>query len=112
MLKVKSIRTYRSKNGNPTFVYSVAGQKADLEAFKKAQGDYYRESEGGEPLWFTTRFIGEEGKLLITSNGNIVPDMSEYDKQASLVAQYGGNFGDVLAKTAIKSLGKDDKAAE
>jgi hypothetical protein len=104
MLKVKSIRTYRSKNGNATFVYAVAGQKSDLEAFKKAQGDYYRESEEGEPLWFTTRFIGDEGNLLITSNGNVVPDMSEFDKQASLVAQYGGNFGDILAKSAIDNL--------
>ena len=104
MLKVKSIRSYRSKSGNPTFVYEVRGEKANLEAFKKAQGDYYRESEDGVALWFTTRFIGEEGTLLITSNGNVVPDMSEFDKQASLVAQYGGNFGDVLAKTALKSI--------
>ena len=104
MLKVKSIRTYRSKNGNATFVYAVAGQKSDLEAFKKAQGDYYRESEEGEPLWFTTRFIGDEGNLLITSNGNVVPDMSEFDKQAILVAQYGGNFGDILANSAIDNL--------
>lgn len=108
MLKVKSIRSYRSKNGNPTFVYSVAGQKTDLEAFKKAQGEYYREDEDGNPLWFTTRFIGDEGNLLITSNGNVVPDMSEFDKQASLVAQYGGNFGDILAKDAIKKLGNKE----
>ena len=108
MLKVKSIRSYRSKNGNPTFVYSVAGQKTELEAFKKAQGDYYREDEDGNALWFTTRFIGDEGNLLITSNGNVVPDMSEFDKQASLVAQYGGNFGDILAKDAIKKLGNKE----
>lgn len=108
MLKVQSIRSYRSKNGNPTFVYSVAGQKSDLEAFKKAQGDYYREDDEKTPLWFTTRYIGEAGNLIITSNGNIVPDMSEFDKQASLVAQYGGNFGDVLAKDAINKLGSKE----
>lgn len=108
MLKVQSIRSYRSKNGNPTFVYSVAGQKSDLEAFKKAQGDYYREDDEKTPLWFTTRYIGETGNLIITSNGNIVPDMSEFDKQASLVAQYGGNFGDVLAKDAINKLGSKE----
>jgi hypothetical protein len=112
MLKVKSIRTYRSKNGNPTFVYSVAGQKTELEAFKKAQGSYHREDEDGTPLWFTTRYIGETGNLLITSNGNVVPDMSEYDKQASLVAQYGGNFGDIIAKKGIESLSKGSKTEE
>jgi len=107
-MKVKCIRTYRSKNGNPTFVYSVEGTKEQLEAFKKSQGDYYREDDDKNPLWFTTRYIGEEGTLMITSNGNVVPDMSEFDKQASLVAQYGGNFGDILAKDGINKL-KGDK---
>jgi hypothetical protein len=107
-MKVTCIRTYRSKKGNPTFVYTVDGSKEQLDKFKKAQGDYYREDEDGKPLWFTTRYIGEEGMLMITSNGNIVPDMSEFDKQASLVSQYGGNFGDILAKDGIEKL-KGDK---
>jgi hypothetical protein len=111
MLKVNCIRTYRSKNGNPTFVYSVEGSKEDMASFKKAQGSYYREDEDKNPLWFTTRYIGEDGKLLITTNGNIVPDMSEFDKQASLVAQYGGNFGDVLAKDGVNKL-KGGKSEE
>jgi hypothetical protein len=108
-MKVKCVRTYRSKNGNPTFVYSVDGTKEQLADFKKSQGDYYREDEDKTPLWFTTRYIGEEGTLMITSNGNVVPDMSEFDKQASLVAQYGGNFGDILAKDGINKL-KGDKS--
>lgn len=112
MLKVKSIRTYRSKNGNPTFVYGVQGNKEGLEAFKKAQGSYYREDEEGTPLWFTTRFIGDTGNLIVTTNGNVVPDMSEFDKQASLVAQYGGNFGSMLAEKAIKDLNKGTKSEE
>lgn len=108
-MKVTCARTYRSKNGTPTFVYTVKGTKEELASFKKAQGDYYREDEEGSPLWFTTRYIGEEGTLMITSNGNVVPDMSEFDKQASLVAQYGGNFGDILAQDGIKKL-KGDKS--
>lgn len=110
-MKVTSERTYRSKNGTPTFVYSVEGTKEELSAFKKAQGEYYREDDNKKPLWFTTRYIGETGTLMITSNGNIVPDMSEFDKQASLVAQYGGNFGDILAKDGIRKL-KGDKSEE
>jgi hypothetical protein len=112
MLKVKSIRSYRSAKGNATFVYQVNGDKEGLEAFKAAQGSYYRENEDGNPLWFTTRFIGDEGTLLVTTNGNVVPDMSEYDKQASLVAQYGGNFGDVLAKQALSNLSKGKNTEE
>lgn len=103
-MKIKLIRSYRSKNGNPTFVYGVSGKDADLSAFKKAQGDYYREDEDGTPLWFTTRCVGDNGSLIITTNGNIVPDMSAYDQAASLASQYGGNFGEQLAKQAAQSI--------
>lgn len=103
-MKIKLIRSYRSKNGNPTFVYGVSGSEADLAAFKNAQGEYYREDEDGTPLWFTTRCVGQTGSLIITTNGNIVPDMSKFDQAASLAEQYGGNFGAELAKAAASSL--------
>lgn len=103
-MKVKLIRSYRSKNGNATFVYGVNANESDLEAFKTAQGDYFREDENGTPLWFTTRCIGPVGKLIITTNGNIVPDMSAFDQAASLAEQYGGNFGAELAKAAASAL--------
>lgn len=105
MMKVSLIRSYRSKAGNVTFVYGVSGNEASLEAFKKAQGEFYRESDDdGTPLWFTTRCIGERGELIITSNGKVVPDMSEFDKAASMASQYGGNFGEALAKGAAAKL--------
>lgn len=103
-MKIKLIRSYRSKNGNPTFVYEVSGSDSDLEAFKNAQGEYYREDEDGKPLWFTTRCVGQTGSLIITTNGNIVPDMSKFDQAASLAEQYGGNFGEELAKAAAANL--------
>lgn len=104
LMKVKLIRSYRSRNGNATFVYGVSGSDKDLVAFKKAQGEYYREDENGTPLWFTTRCIGNSGSLLITTNGNIVPDMSAFDQAASLASQYGGNFGEALAKQAASAI--------
>lgn len=103
-MKVSLLRSYRSKNGNATFVYGVKGSEKDLAAYKEAQGDFYREDDNGTPLWFTTRCIGDSGKLIITTNGNIVPDMSAFDKAASLAAQYGGNFGEALAKSAAASI--------
>jgi len=103
-MKIKLIRSYRSKNGNPTFVYGVTGSDADLEAFKKAQGEYYREDENGTPLWFTTRCVGPQGSLIITTNGNIVPDMSAFDQAASIASQYGGNFGQELAKMSAQQI--------
>jgi len=103
-MKVKLLRSYRSKNGNVTFVYTVHGTDAQVEAYKEAQGDFYREDESGTPLWFTTRCIGDAGKLIITTNGNIVPDMSAFDQAASLASQYGGNFGEELAKATVSKI--------
>lgn len=103
-MKIKLVRSYRSKNGHPTFVYQVSGNEKDLAAYKQAQGEYYREDENGNPLWFTTRCVGEVGSLVITTNGNIVPDMSKYDQAASIAQQYGGNFGQELAKAAVANI--------
>jgi hypothetical protein len=103
-MRVKLIRSYRSKNGNTVFVYSVSGNADQIEAYKAAQGDNYREDENGTPLWFTTRCIGKTGSLIITSAGKIVPDMSAYEQAASLAAQFGGNFGQELAKASVAQL--------
>lgn len=104
MLTVKLQRSYTSKNGNKTFVYSVAGTPDQIEKYKAIQGDNFREAEDGTPLWFTTRCIGSSGTLIITTNNRIVPDMSEYDQAASLASQYGGNLGQALANAAAEKL--------
>ena len=104
-MNIKQIRSYRSKNGNPTFVYGVSGSTEELAAFKAAQGEHFREdTKTGEPLWFTTRSVGNLGKLIITTKGNIVPDMSAFDQASSLAAQYGGNFGQELARQAAMAI--------
>lgn len=111
-MKATLSRSYKSSKGNTVFVYSVSGNPSDLEAFAQAQGDYHRVDEAsGTPLWFTTRCIGQTGTLLITSNGKVVPDMSAFDQAASLAAQYGGNLGEQLARSAAEALlGKSNPA--
>lgn len=99
------VRNYKSQAGNTVFVYSVNGTAEELESYKNAQGKNYRVDEKtGAALWFTTRCIGDTGTLLITSNNKVVPDMSEYDKAASMAAQYGGNLGEQLARAAAEAL--------
>lgn len=112
-MKIKLIRSYKSKQGNTVFVYGVSGTASQLEAFEKAQGANHRVDEStGTPLWFTTRCVGDDGTLIITSNGKVVPDMSEFDKADSLAKQYGGNLGEQLAKAAAeKLLGKSGASA-
>lgn len=105
MLTAKLTRSYKSKKGNTVFVYTVSGNEQELSDFAAAQGDNHRVDEAtGKALWFTTRCIGDNGTLIITSNGNVVPDMSAYDQAASLAAQFGGNLGEQLAKTAAARL--------
>lgn len=104
IMKIKAIRSYTSKNGNKVFVYAVSGTKEQLEKFKAAQGENYREDENKNPLWFTTRSVGAQGELIITTNGKVVPDMSAFDNAASLAKQYGGNLGEELAKAAVAKL--------
>lgn len=112
IMQIKSIRSYTSKQGNKVFVYAVSGTKEQLEKFKTASGEFYREDEQGNPLWFTTRSVGNTGELVITTNGKIVPDMSKFDQAASLAKQYGGNLGEELAKHAAAALlGKPTVAA-
>jgi len=107
-MKIKLSRSYKklNKKGELTtiFVYSVSGNDQQKEGFKTAQGDFYREDEQGVPLWFSTRCVGNDGSLIITSAGKIVPDMSAFDQAASLAAQYGGNLGQELAKAAAGNL--------
>ena len=104
-MKIKLSRSYTSKQGNKVFVYSVSGTEAQLEEFKTAQGDNHRvDDKTGEPLWFTTRCVGNSGTLIITTNGKVVPDMSAFDQTASLAKQYGGNLGQELAKAAAAQL--------
>jgi len=103
-MDVKLVRSYKSAKGNTVFVYAVTAKANDAEAFKTASGDFYRESDDGTPLWFTTRCIGNSGKLVITSKGKIVPDMSAYEQAASLAKQFGGNFGQELARAAAAKL--------
>ena len=86
-------------------------QHFDLKQYEDAQGEYYREDDEGTPLWFTTRCVGEVGSLIITTKGNIVPDMSQFDQAASIASQYGGNFGQELAKQAAQSILGGDSSA-
>lgn len=104
MLNVSLKRSYRSANGNTVFVYELNAKPEEVIAYKEACGDYYRETENGTPLWFTTRCIGQRGSLVITSKGKVVPDMSAFEQASSLAKQFGGNFGNELAKATVQML--------
>ena len=96
--------SYVSKKGNDTFVYTVDGTPAELAKFKEVKGEYFRDNEKGQALFFTSNYVGETCDLIITTNDNVVADTSEMKKMASLVKQAGGNLGDAIATQAGASL--------
>lgn len=95
----------KKETGNDVFVYIVNGTPEEMESFKTAQGSNYRvDAKTGDILWFNSRYVGETGKLIITSNNKVVADTSAFAKAKSLSAQYGGNFGQELARAAAANL--------
>jgi hypothetical protein len=109
-LTVSFQRDYTSQKGNPTFVYVVDGSKEALAKYKELQGNFHRTDDTvgsptfGKPLWFTTRGIGARGKLIITTNNKIVPDLSKFRMMESMAKQFGGNLGQAMANQAATEL--------
>jgi len=103
MLQAKLNGSYRKPTtGTKVFRFTVTGSEKELQAFEEAQGDNYRLDEtSGKPLWFSTRYIGDNVSLIITNNGNVVADDTELSKMQSLVEQFGEGVARLyLAKTA------------
>ncbi len=104
MLRIKANGSYRNSKATLVFRYLVLGTVAELEAYKTAQGEFYRENDDKKPLFFSSRSAGDSADLIITQKGKVIVDMSKFDSAASLVAQYGGNLGAELAKSAVAML--------
>ena len=106
-MKATSIRNYvKKETGNDVFVYSVTfANEEQHEAFRNAQGTQYRvDQKTGQILWFSSRYHGENIDLIITSNNKVVADTSAFAKAKSLAKQYGGDFGQELAKASAQAL--------
>jgi len=99
----------KSKTGGgvtTVFRYVLTGTAAEIESYKAAQGDNYREQDTtGLPLMFTTRFSGKSVNLIETQTGNWVVDNSEVDQLASVAEQYAGTqLGTEIAKLAAQKI--------
>lgn len=106
-MKIKFIRNYRkASTGNMVYVYGVTGTPEQIEAYKKAQGEnLVIDEKTGTPLWFSTRYVGESSALIITQNGKVIADTSDFDKAASLCEQYQGTaLGTELARVMAEKL--------
>jgi hypothetical protein len=72
------------------FTYNVNGTEEELKEYEEAQGEYYQiDDKTGKPLFFTTNYTGNSIDLIISPNGKVVADTSEFDKLKALVDSYG-----------------------
>ena len=106
-LKAKLVGSYRKPvTGTKVFRFNVFGTEAELQQFETAQADNYRVDETtGKPMWFSTRYVGDNVDLIITSNNQVVADDTEMTKLQSLVEQFG-------VDTARLILAQQNKSAE
>ena len=75
MLTAKLDGSYRKAiTGTKVFRFVVSGSESEIEAYKSAQEDNFRTDEDGKPLFFSTRYLSDNIKLIITENNNVVVD--------------------------------------
>ena len=95
------------KHGKPrtNFIYIVKGTKDELDEYLSIQCERSGleakafTGDNGEMLYFTEYALPfDTGKLLITSNGNVVVDNSAVAVADSLITQFPGPVGVMLAK--------------
>ena len=108
-MKINFKRSYKKvdKNGRlfTMFVYVVTGSAEKLAEYEEAMGDNFVKSDEGDILWFSIdRFVNQTNTLIKTSKGTYVADMSKFDQMASLASQYGGNFGQEIARVSAMNL--------
>ena len=106
-LTAKLVGSYRKPvTGTKVFRFNVFGNETELKQFEDAQGDNYRVDETtGKPMWFSTRYVGDNVNLIITSNNQVVADDTELSKLQSLVEQFGPDVAKLIMmqKTATAS---------
>ena len=105
MLNITFARQYRNEAGKLRFIYHVHGTPAELEAYEQAQGEWFSEDEEANcPVFNTGKYVGETCDLLITKKGKVVADTGEFDRQASLISQFGGDLGKAMAEAMAAKL--------
>jgi hypothetical protein len=105
-LKAKLVGSYRKPiTGTKVFRFNVFGTEAELRDFESAQADNYRvDDTTGKPMWFSTRYVGDNIDLIITSNNQVVADDTEMSKLQSLVEQFGADTARLILMQQNKTV--------
>jgi len=107
MLSIETKVNQYVKNGSSIFVYSLIGDKKDLEAYKVSQGVNYREDETTKkPLYFSQRVCNAGDVLNATKGGRYQVYQDLESKDAQLQTAIIGNLGKLEAVRQLSGLSK------
>jgi hypothetical protein len=103
-LAVQFLGFYKAKSGREMALYhATKGDSSAVELFKKSQGEYFKLSKQGFPLFSTSNYFGEEG--IVSSyerqDGTIGwgPDLTDMKKLQSLSKLLGEDFvGNIMGR--------------
>lgn len=103
-LTAKLLSSYRkAETGKRVYRYLVNGNTEDIKSYEESVGDNLKLDEStGKPIYFTTRYVSDNIKLIITSEGNVVTDDTEISKLQSLVEQYGADVARLILMQTSK----------
>ena len=110
MLRATYDGTYRSTSGNNTvatqkFRYIVTGTKEELEHYATAKGEYHRENEAKQPLFFSQTFLGNSIELRFTQDGErVFPNTENLEKAKSLINANAGPLGQAMANIVAQEM--------
>lgn len=97
-----------NKDGKLTtvFVYTVTGDEQALADYRESQGDNYRTSDSGEPLFFTgypaaTDVCSMRKNLSGKNAGRWDLDTADFRKDKAIVEMAGGNLGQAIAEAKV-----------
>ena len=94
----------KNNKGIVMFRYLVSGKPEELAQYKTAQGDFFRENEEGNAMYFTQNYIGDHISLGITSKGKVYADTAPLDKINSLCSRYPGILGVAIAQLGAQQI--------
>lgn len=83
-MKIKALQSSYRKNGNIQFVYSLDCSPEEKKAYKANKGDYYKENEQEEPLFWSQRSVPVGTELKESSKGTFYPVTNLADEAEAL----------------------------
>lgn len=103
-MKAKFSSNYKKADNNGgyrnVFVYTVNGSQDEITRYQEAQGVNYRETESGQPLFFSNTFAGNTVNLIQTQSGRFTVDTSAFAQAEGMLS----NFANAEMRSAMASI--------